>query len=164
MSLGRRTAVAACTLVIGGAAPASPAPPMCELVLAEHRTGRELTRLPLDPDLPAARIAFTHSVLGTPVSDHYVWRADSGQWRAHLVEERFEGDGYGLPHTAGPGESLARDGEGWRLRLDRIVHPLVVLPLPAQEMRIVVGERPALPLGSLSRHSIEMHAQNCGSR
>ncbi len=138
-------------------------PATCELVLAEHRSGRELVRLPLDPALPAARIAFTHSVLGTPVSDHYVWRADAGQWRAHLVEERFEGDGYGLPHAAGPGESLSRDGEGWRLRLDRIVHPLVVLPLPAQEMRIVVGERPALPLGSLSRHSIEMHAQNCGS-
>lgn len=133
----------------------------CELVLTEHRSDRPLARLPLDPALPAARIAFTHSVLGTPVVDHYEWRVDAGQWRAHMVQEHFEGDGYGLPNAAGPGETMTRDGDGWRLRLDRVVHPLVVLPLPSQAMRILIGERPAVLLGSLSNKSIDMRADDC---
>ena len=44
-----------------------------------------------------------------------------GRWV--LVAERFEGLGYGLPHQAGPGEQLVRDGEGWWLRLQRL--PLI---------------------------------------
>jgi hypothetical protein len=44
---------------------------------------------------------FEHSVLGTPVEDRY--RFTPRGWRA-LVEERFDGEGYGLPHAAGPGE------------------------------------------------------------
>jgi hypothetical protein len=155
-------ALAACTLVLTTAPAAGRG---CELVLAEHRSGRELARLPLDAALPSAQIAFTHSVLGTPVADQYVWRADdNGQWRAHLIEERFEGDGYGLPNAAGPGETLARDGDGWRLRLDRVVHPLVVLPLPSQQMRVVIGDRAAVLLGALSRASIAMHVAHCGPR
>lgn len=133
----------------------------CELVLSEHRSARELLRLPLDPAAPSAHVAFTHSVLGTPVSDHYVWRYDAGQWRAHLVEERFEGEGYGLPQAAAQGETLQRDGDGWRLRLDRVVQPLVVLPLPAQHMRVVVAGRAPVRLGDLSTHSILMRAQHC---
>jgi hypothetical protein len=152
----RRAAVLAGALLSGAAAA-----PACELVLAEHRSGRELARLPLDAARPSAQIAFTHSVLGTPVADRYVWRSDGAQWRAHLIEERFEGDGYGLPNAAASGESLTRDGNGWRLQLDRVVHPLVVLPLPAQGMRLVVGERAPLLLGSLSRVSIAMRAENC---
>lgn len=157
--LGQRAAIVACALLA-----ASPAATGCELVLTEHRSGRPLARLPLDPDRPAARIAFTHSVLGTPVVDHYEWRRHAGQWRAHLVQEQFQGDGYGLPHGAGPGETLVRDGDGWRLQLDRVVHPLVVLPLLAQSMRVSIGERPALLLGSLSSRSVEFRARDCSPR
>lgn len=152
----QRAALVACVL------PLATATSGCELVLSEHRSGRELTRLALDPVRPAARIAFTHSVLGTPVVDYYEWRADgAGRWRAHMVQEHYEGDGYGLPNAAGPGERLVRDGDGWRLYLDRVVHPLVVLPLPAQSMRVRVGDQPALLLGSLSDKSIDMRAENC---
>jgi hypothetical protein len=148
----------ACALLGAASAPA------CELVLSEHRSARELFRLPLDAAAPQAQIRFTHSVLGTPVADRYVWRADAQGWRAHLVEERFEGDGYGLPNAAGPGETLQRDGNGWRLRLDRVVQPLVVLPLPEQRMRIVVAGREPLLLGALSDKSIEIRARHCRSQ
>lgn len=133
----------------------------CELVLREHRSGQNLIRLPLNPNRPAADVAFTHSVLGTPVLDRYVWRHSSKGWRAHLVEERFEGEGYGLPSAAAPGEQLVRDGPGWRLLLDRVIDPLVVLPLPAQRMRLVLPDERELLLGDLSRQSIEMRAENC---
>ena len=136
----------------------------CELILSEHRSGRELTRVPLAAKAPAARIAFTHSVLGTPVVDHYVWRHSQQGWRAHLVQEQFEGEGYGLPSAAGPGETLVRDGQGWRLRLDRLVHPLVVRPLPAQKMRLQVETRPDLLLGSLSQSAIELRTVHCMSK
>jgi hypothetical protein len=139
------------------------AAPTCELVLSEHRSQRELLRLPLDTALPTAQVAFTHSVLGTPVSDRYVWRQDAGQWRAHLVEERFEGDGYGLPNAAAAGETLVRVGDGWRLQLDRVVHPLVVLPLPAQHMRVIVAGREALPLAALSTKSVQFGVDGCAS-
>ena len=154
MTPAQRAALVACALLSGGAG-------ACELVLSEHRNARELARLPLAPALPSAQIAFTHSVLGTPVSDRYVWRSHGNAWRAHLVEERFEGAGYGLPHAAGPGETLTREGDAWRLQLDRVVHPLVVLPLPSQQMRVVVGDGPALLLGTLSARSIQIQAVNC---
>lgn len=133
----------------------------CQLLLTEHRSGRPLGQLALDPVRPTADLAFTHSVLGTPVLDRYVWRAGPLGWRAHLVEERFEGEGYGLPSSAGPGETLVRDGKGWRLYLDRLVDPLVVLPLPAQSMRLVMLDQTEILLGSLSQKSIEMQARHC---
>jgi len=151
----RRLAVLAWALGAAGAAPA------CELVLAEHRSGRELLRLSLPAGVAEAEIAFTHSVLGTPVADRYVWRRDAAVWRAHLVEERFEGDGYGLPHAAGPGETLVRDGSGWRLGLDRVVDPLVVRPLPAQRMRLRLGDGTTVLLGTLSRASIGFRVDGC---
>jgi len=133
----------------------------CELVLTEHRSGVLLSRLPLNSTLPTADIAFTHSVLGTPVLDRYVWRSDPQGWRAHLIEERFEGEGYGLPSQAAAGEKLERHGSGWRLLLNRVVNPLVVLPLPAQSMRIVLPDQREFLLGQLSLKSIEMRAENC---
>lgn len=137
----------------------------CELVLTEHRTGRLLQRLPLDPNQMSADIAFTHSVLGTPVLDRYVWRHGPSGWRAHLVEERFQGEGYGLATSAGPGETLTREdfagGSFWRLRLNRLVDPLVVLPLPEQAMRVVLADQSAILLGSLSRTSVEFRAEYC---
>jgi hypothetical protein len=154
--LRQRAAVLACALLV-----AAPAAIGCTLVLTEHRSARPLARLALDPDRPAARIAFTHSVLGTPVVDHYEWRVHDGTWRAHLVQEHFEGDGYGLPYAAAPGETMTREGNGWRLHMDRLVHPLVALPLPSQSMRVLIGDRPALLLGSLSQRSIELRAVDC---
>jgi hypothetical protein len=152
----QRGAVMAAALLVAAAAADA-----CELVLTEYRSERPLARLALDPVHPAARIAFTHSVLGTPVVDHYAWRMHQGRWRAHLVQEHFEGDGYGLPNAAAAGETLVRDGNGWRLYLDRVVDPLVVLPLPSQAMRVAIGDRPALLLGSLSTRSIEFRARGC---
>jgi hypothetical protein len=152
----RHTALMACVLPLATTAIG------CELVLSEHRSERVLARLALDPLRPAARIAFTHSVLNTPVVDYYEWRAgDDGRQRAHMVQEHYEGDGYGLPNAAGPNERMVRDGDGWRLYLDRVVHPLVVLPLPSQSMRLLIDKHPAVLLGSLSSNSIAMRAENC---
>ncbi len=140
------------------------ATPACTLVLTEHRSARVLARLPLDPATPALRVAFTHSVLGTPVEDRYVFRPGAGGWRAVLVEERWQGEGYGLPIAAGPGEALVRDGDGWRLTLQREVQPLVVLALPAQHMRVLIDGRPPLLLGSLGPPppvSVAMTVEDC---
>ncbi|MCF8167877.1 MAG: DUF1850 domain-containing protein [Rhodoferax sp.] len=137
----------------------------CELVLTEHRSGKLLQRVALDPDRLTADIAFTHSVLGTPVLDRYVWRHGPSGWRAYLVEERFQGEGYGLATSAGPGETLTREnlagGTFWRLRLKRLVDPLVVLPLPEQAMRVVLADQREVLLGSISRTSVEFRAENC---
>ncbi|WP_418315624.1 DUF1850 domain-containing protein [Piscinibacter sakaiensis] len=133
----------------------------CELLLAEHRSGRPLARLALDPQRPTATVAFTHSVLGTPVSDRYEWRHEGPASRAHLVEERFEGDGYGLPNAAGPGQTLTRDGAGWRLQLDRVVDPLV-LP-PVQQMRVLIDGQQPLLLSSLTNKSVALRAEGCPS-
>ena len=143
----------------------------CDLVFSEHRSGLELKRLPMRPDtqpvqpvpLPRMRILFTHSVLGTPVEDHYEWRRHGGAWQAHLVEERFEGQGYGLPHAAEGGQRIERDGDRTRLQLDRRVHPLVVRPLPDLGMRVVVEAAPPVWLGSLSRQAIELRVADCAA-
>ncbi len=169
MSPRQRAAALACALLLPALMPALTPASACTLVLAEHRSARELLRLPLDPSAPEVRVSFTHSVLGTPVEDRYRFRPDAEGWRAHLIEERWAGEGYGLPIAAGPGETLERDGEGWRLTLDRRVHPLVVRPLPAQRMRVQAGVRPGrnngspapLLLGTLSPHAIEMRVEDC---
>jgi hypothetical protein len=156
----RHAASSSCALLLLLAA-AAPSASACELVLLEHRSGRELQRVPLDAAEPAVRVAFEHSVLGTPVVDRYLFKP-----RAVLVEERFEGSGYGLPHGAGPGERLVRDRaenrDGWRLELQRTVHPLVVRPLPAQRMRLLLPDGPLL-LASLSIDAIELQARGCAA-
>jgi hypothetical protein len=159
MRRGRRAALAIAVCLAGAIAPAA----ACTLVLAEHRSGRELLQWQLAPGAPAFEIAFEHSVLGTTVRDRYEPRAAGGTgtgWRAHLVEERYAGEGYGLPSSAGRGERLQRDGDGWRLQLDREVHPLVVRPLPAQRMRLRVGADERL-LGTLSKQAIELSLRDC---
>lgn len=165
MRRARRAALAAAALA---GASASTAAPACSLVVADHRAPRVLARLPLDPASPAMRVAFTHSVLGTPVEDRYVFRHGARGWRAVLVEERWQGEGYGLPIAAGPGESLVRDESlgpgGWRLTLQREVHPLVVLALPSQQMRVLVDGRAPLLLGNLGPPppvSVAMTVDNC---
>jgi len=158
----RRAAIlaAAALSTLAHAAPA----PMCVLVLTEHRSDRPLARLPIGAPEPAFRVAFTHSVLGTPVEDRYVFQHAAEGWQAMLVEERWQGEGYGLPIAAGPGEVLERDGNGWRLRLARVVDPLVVLALPSQHMRVLVDGRPPLLLGSLgppAPTSVAMRVEGC---
>ena len=101
------------------------------------------------------RIAFEHSVLGTTVVDRYRFSP-----QARLVEERFDGQGYGLPHMAGPGETLQRDGDAWVLQLDRPVHPLVVRPLPAQRMRLLLDGRSWL-LADIATTAIHFSTQGC---
>jgi hypothetical protein len=152
VSVAQRAATLACALLAGLPAQA------CELVLNEHRSGLELRRLPLDPAAPQVQIAFEHSVLGTTVIDRYAFDP-----QARLVEERFDGQGYGLPHAAGPGEQLQRDGPGWRLTLNRSVQPLVVRPLPAQHMRLLLPGSEPLPLSALSAHAVQLVAQGCGA-
>jgi hypothetical protein len=140
---------------------ALPAKP-CELVLTEHRSGRLLLQLPLNPAQPVMQLAFVHSVLQTPVIDIYRWRADeTGHWQAWLEQEIFEGEGYGLPHAPATAERLLRHDRGWRLELSRKVDPLVVRPLPAQQMRLVRSGWPDLQLGSLSNQAIAMQARDC---
>ena len=146
---GDRAFVAAILLLAAAGARA------CDLLLTEHRSGRELLRAPIDA--ATLRIAFTHSVLGTPVEDRYVWR--DGAWR--LVEERFEGQGYGLPHAAVDGERLERDGPAWRLVLDRTVQPLLLRAPAAAQMRLVLGDGRAWSLTGLSREAIEVRALAC---
>ena len=75
------------------------------------------------------------------------------------IEERRDG----RTRFAGPGETLQRDGAGWRLLLDRAVDPLVVRPLPAQRMRIVLADRELL-LATLSSAAIEIAARGCPPR
>jgi hypothetical protein len=148
----RRAVGCAGALLMATAAPLSAA---CELVLTEHRSGHELRRLNLDTAQPSVTIAFEHSVLGTTVFDRYVFRPT-----AVLVEERFEGMGYGLPHAADAGEHLVRDGERWRLELQRPVQPLVVRPLPEQNMRLLLDPAP-LRLADLSAQAIELTVRGC---
>lgn len=147
----RVAALAAIALWTGPAA-------ACELVLAEHRSARELLRLPLAP-AATFTVAFEHSVLGSTVTDTYRVRPDG---RALLVEERFRGDGYGLPHAAAAGERLEPDGHGGqRLLLERVVHPLVLRALPAQRMRLAVGHGTPLLLATLTRAAVEVQTRGC---
>lgn len=149
----RRLAALAAASLVGMGLPASGE--ACELVLSEHRRGLQLLVLPLDAADPRARLAFDHSVLGTPVVDHYRFTPT-----ALLVEEHFDGQGYGLPHAAGPGETLQRSSDGWVLHTRRSVNPLVVRPLPQQRMRLLLGGR-EWPLASLSTQAIEITARGC---
>jgi hypothetical protein len=147
--LGGSAVVAAACLLAGEHASA------CELSLLEHRSGRELLRVP--QATPQLRVAFTHSVLGTPVEDRYAWR--DGTWR--LVEERFEGQGYGLPHAAGAGERLERAGDGWRLALDRAVQPLLIRAPAVTRMRLVLDDGRSWPLTGLAAGAIDVRALAC---
>jgi hypothetical protein len=147
---------AAAAAAVAGLLVATGATLACEAVLIDHRGGAELARLPLAPAAPELRIAFEHSVLGTTVIDRYRFTP-----AARLVEERFAGEGYGLPHTAGTGERLERDGSGWRLLLDRDVQPLVVRALRPQRMRILLDGRD-LELANLgAAGAIEISARGC---
>jgi hypothetical protein len=139
------------------ASPASAHPPAaaCALRLSEHRSGRELARLPLDPQSPEIRIAFEHSVLGTTVIDRYRFTPVPV-----LVEEEFEGEGYGLPAAPGPGERLERVGQRQRLTLARPVDPLVVRALAAPRMRLLLTQGELL-LSRLGVPAVAIEALGC---
>ncbi len=127
----------------------------------EHRSGREVLRTSLPAGaLPEMRVSFVHSVIGTPVEDRYQWRA--GAWV--LLEESFEGHGYGLPHAAGSGERLVRTTTGWRLHLERPVDPLVIRPLLAQRMRLTLDDGRTWLLGELSTQAVELRTEGCRER
>ena len=114
----------------------------CSLDLREHRSERPIARIALDQLAPRFSIAFEHSVLGTTVVDTYAVEHEAGVHRIWLTQESFSGEGYGLPYSAlAPHESLQRDNDGWRLSMRRLVQPLVVRPLPAQQMRLVVANK-----------------------
>lgn len=130
----------------------------CELRLSDHRSGRELRRLPLDPLEPEIRIAFEHSVLGTTVIDRYRFTP-----AAVLVEEEFEGEGYGLPAAPGPGERLERMGSRQRLLLSRTVEPLVVRPAGSARTRVLLAGGDVL-LSSLGASSVAFDAVGCDTR
>jgi len=131
---------------------------MCELRLSEHRSGRELKRLPLDRRAPEIRIAFEHSVLGTTVIDRYRFTP-----APVLVEEEFEGEGYGLPAAPGPGERLERLGPSrMRLSLHRPVDPLVVRALAGPRMRLLLPQGDLL-LASLGAPAVALEAVGCSS-
>lgn len=154
-------ALAASIILLGGVGAASahsvemPSSGSCELRLSEPRSGRELMRLPLTVKDPHIRIAFEHSVLGTTVIDHYRFMP-----RPVLVEEDFEGDGYGLPSTAGPGERLEVNGTRKRLVLSREVNPLIVRALRDQRMRLLLPQGELL-LASLGASAVLFEAEGC---
>jgi hypothetical protein len=130
----------------------------CELRLSDARSGRELIRLPLPAQDPQIQIAFEHSVLGTTVIDRYRFTPTPV-----LIEEEFEGDGYGLPSMAGPGESLEVKGSRKRLLLWRTVDPLVVRALREQRMRVLLPQGDLL-LSSLGAPAVLFEAQSCPTR
>ena len=129
--------------------------PACTLLLTEHRSRRPLLQTPWPTR--TLSVSFVHSVLGTPVEDRYVWR-DAG-WV--LVEERFSGEGYGLPHAPAAGEQwLQQDGQT-RLLLNRSVTPLVIRSLAAQRMQLRLDDGRQWRLAELSAQAVELHTQGC---
>ena len=140
---------------------AQPSSQACYLTLAQHRTDLPLASILMRQRPVRFTIEFIHSVLGTRVSDLYEMRSDGGHWRAHLIEETFEGQGYGLPYgVTAPGERYERLGDGWRLTLDRVIYPLVQLPLPQQEIDLVwpMGR---IRIASLSESSVRITLEGC---
>ena len=144
---------AALAAVAGAASPAA----TCTLELSDDRSGVLMRRVPVAQ--AEVVVGFTHSVLGTPVRDRYVW--SGGQWR--LVEERFEGAGYGLPHGAQPGEKLLREGNGWRLVTDRVIDPLVVRDVPGADMHIEAAGAGVWRLHELGARSLRVTAARCSA-
>lgn len=133
----------------------------CDLVLFEHRSGNEVLRWPVLKQPVKFDVSFTHSVLGTHVVDRYIFRDVEGKLKAFIVEELFEGQGYGLPYGAtSSGEKFERTDQGWRLTMNRMIDPLVQLPLPSQNIRLTMGEQSVL-LGSLSKRSMLITTQQC---
>jgi hypothetical protein len=133
----------------------------CDLVISEHRSGKEVLRWPANQVPVQFDVSFTHSVLGTPVLDRYEFRWNRSQWQAVLVEEVHEGQGYGLPYGATEsGQRYERTDDGWRLTLNRLVDPLVQLPLPSQNIRLAMDGQSVL-LGDLSTRSLLIELHDC---
>lgn len=133
----------------------------CSLVLTEHRTDREVLRWPTTQQPVQFVVSFVHSVLQTPVADKYEFRYREGRWQTYLIEETFQGQGYGLPYgETSPGETFERTADGWRLSMNRLVDPLVQLPLPSQKVRLLMGSATVL-LSDLSRQSMRIELQDC---
>lgn len=157
-SLGQRLA-----LVISGASLAL-APFVlhaCELTLTEHRSGIEVLSLPVKERPIRFSVSFVHSVLQTPVEDFYEARYQDGRWKMYLVKELHQGQGYGLPYAAtASGESYVHTDKGWLLTMNRLVDPLVQLPLPSQRITLHFQNKSVL-LGSLSKYSMRIEVRDC---
>lgn len=133
----------------------------CDLVISEHRSEREVLRWPANESPVQFVISFTHSVLGTRVRDLYEFRWYEGEWRAFLIEEVHAGQGYGLPYGATEaGQRYERIADGWRLTLNRLVNPLVQLPLPSQSTILELRDKSVL-LGDLSMRSLLIELSDC---
>ena len=133
----------------------------CELVLSEHRSGREVLHWPIQQRPIQFSVSFVHSVLGTPVSDVYEARFVDGQWKTYLIQETHRGQGYGLPYSAtSPGETYVHTENGWQLTMNRLVYPLVQLPLPSQRITLHSEGRRVL-FGDLSPRSILVEVRDC---
>lgn len=133
----------------------------CDLVLTEHRSGKEVLHWPITERPIEFSVSFVHSVLHTPVRDRYEAKWVDGSWKLYLVEETHEGQGYGLPYGAtADGERYVRTEKGWQLTMNRLVDPLVQLPLPSQNVTLHSQGRSVL-LGDLSPRSILIEVQDC---
>ncbi len=115
----------------------------------------------LDAARPAFRVSFLHSVHGTEVLDRYEVRAG----RIVLVEESFEGQGYGLPSSLQPGERLSVEGGRTRLHTAREVTPLAVRASRAQRTTVHVDApvRTALLLAGFGEIGVRFEAIGCGN-
>ncbi len=131
-----------------------PACQACELVLSTSPRDEERARWPLRPR--AFSLSFNHSVLGTEVRDDYEVRAQ----RITLVRETFEGEGYGLPAAAQPGERLDHSGSRSVLHTQRTMNPLIVRPSRAQRTRLHLGTQAVL-LADVHEGALKFTLEGC---
>jgi hypothetical protein len=79
--------------------------------------------------------------------------------RAHWWKSASTGQGYGLPHTAGPGERCSARPAGWRLLTDRACTRWWCARCPQQHAHALhLGERRDLAAGRLQQPAIEFAA------
>lgn len=106
-------------------------------------------------------MSFRHSVHGTEVVDRYQVR----NGRVVLVEESFEGEGYGLPSSLQPGERISVQGDRTTLHTAREVTPLAVRASRAQRTTVHVDAPYArtLILAELGEIGVRFDPSGCGS-
>lgn len=98
---------------------------------------------------------------GTEVVDRYELR----NGRVVLVEESFEGEGYGLPSSLQPGEHISVQGDRTTLHTVRDVTPLAVRASHAQRTAVHVDAPHArtLILAELGEIGVRFDPSGCGN-